>query len=94
MREIKQVLAWNMVAIACYGVIYAVLLSWNGNEQHLGVAILMMFTVALHVAACLVASIVFYILRKNEYGSAFLLATLVVGLVGFSVCFGGAMTLG
>jgi hypothetical protein len=93
MRELKQVLGWNMVALAGYTAIFYFLLLTKLTDS-ITSGFLMMVTVGLHAAACFLASLVFYFIGKTEYGSAFLLTTLVAGLVGFSVCFGGFYVMG
>ncbi len=93
MRELKQVLGWNMVALAGYTAIFYFLLLTKLTDS-ISSGFLMMVTVGLHAAACFLASLVFYFIGKTEYGSAFLLTTLVAGLVGFSVCFGGFYVMG
>ena len=42
-----------------------------------------------HAAACLIASIVLFILKRADLGTGFLLSALVIPLIGFSFCLGG-----
>jgi hypothetical protein len=66
-------------------------LGGNGVEKKLTFMVSMMVTVALHSAACFISSIIFFIIKRTNFGLAFLLATLLVGLIGFSLCLGGGM---
>jgi hypothetical protein len=49
----------------------------------------MVVSVALQSTACFVAGIVFFAMGRKPYGMAFLLASLLVGILGFSFCYGG-----
>ena len=42
----------------------------------------------IHLGLCVPAAIVFYILKKPSIGSGFLLASLFIGMIGFSMCVG------
>ncbi|MBK9449341.1 MAG: hypothetical protein IPN95_07980 [Bacteroidetes bacterium] len=93
MRELKQVLGWNMVVLVVYSAVFFIALLLKLTDE-LSLGFLMMVSVALHASTCFLASFVFFFIGKAEYASAFLLTTLVAGLVGFSVCFGGAYVMG
>ena len=93
MLELKKVLGWNMVVLAVYAAVFIIALLLKLTDD-LSLGFLMMVSVALHAATCFLASLVFFFIGKAEYASAFLLTSLVAGLVGFSVCFGGLNTIG
>ena len=87
MRDVWKVVGFNLLGLLAYGII-----------AHLVVLILcdriengMIYTVIgswIHLGLCVPAAIVFYILKKPSIGSGFLLASLFIGMIGFSMCVG------
>ena len=51
----------------------------------------MLIWVPLQTLACLITAIVFFAQNRTPHGQAFLVATFVVAVVGFSACWGGLM---
>ena len=49
----------------------------------------MLFWGAIQSVACFIAAIVLFIMKRPAYGLAFILASLVVLILGVSICFGG-----
>lgn len=51
----------------------------------------MLILVPLQTLACFITALVFFGKNRTPYGQAFLVATFVVAVVGFSACWGGLM---
>lgn len=54
----------------------------------------MALSVGLHVAACLIAFFVFFLMEYRTFQMGFLLSAFAVALLGFSFCFGGEYSSG
>jgi hypothetical protein len=87
MRDVWKVVGFNLLGLLGYGlVIHAVILIQGQLMENA-----MFYTVIgswIHLALCVPAAIVFYILKKPSIGSGFLLASLFIGMIGFSMCLG------
>jgi hypothetical protein len=88
-KTLGLVVGINLAVLLAYSVgMY--FLGTDGSSENLSFLIGMMVSIALHCVACLIASIVFFIIGRNNFALAFLLSTFVVGIVGFSLCYGGS----
>ena len=72
MRDVWKVVGFNLLGLLAYGII----------------AHLVVIGSWIHLGLCVPAAIVFYILKKPSIGSGFLLASLFIGMIGFSMCLG------
>ncbi len=88
MKEIAKVVGINLGVLLLVTILLYVT-TITGHDKS-GFAIFMMFWIALHTVVCLIAAIVLFITKRPEYGLAFIIAMLVVPIIGASFCFGGA----
>jgi hypothetical protein len=51
----------------------------------------MLFLVPIQTLVCFIAAIVLFSRGRSNYGAAFIVAALMVAVVGFSACWGGMM---
>lgn len=86
MKEIAKVVGINLGVLLLITVVIYV----TDTSNHSGFSILMMLWIALHTAICLIAAIVLFIMKRPNYGLAFIIAMLIVPIIGASFCFGGA----
>lgn len=88
MKEITKVVGFNLVILLAYSIVLG--LVFQNDQDYLGFPIYMMFAIGIQTIICFFTAIVFFILNKSDYGLAFIIAFLIVPLVGASFCFGGA----
>ncbi len=87
MRDVWKVVGFNLLGLLGYGLLIHVVMLIQGQLMENA----MVYTVIgswIHLALCVPAAIVFYILKKPSIGSGFLLASLFIGMIGFSMCLG------
>ncbi len=87
MRDVWKVVGFNLLGLLAYGIIVHLVVLLRGELMENG----MLYTVLvswIHVVLCVPTAIVFYILKKPSIGSGFLLASLFIGMIGFSMCLG------
>ncbi len=88
MREIGKVVGINLAALLGLTVLLVAIdagTSGGGGTVMGGMFLL----VPLQTIGCFIAAIVFFVMGRSNYGLAFILASLVVAVVGFSACWGG-----
>ena len=88
MKEIAKVVGINLAVLLLATVV--IYLSNVRGHENIGFALLMMFWIGLHTVVCLITAIVLFITKRPNYGLAFIIAMLIVPIVGASFCFGGA----
>lgn len=87
MRDVWKVIGFNLLGLLAYSGLIHLGLLVLGEDTQLGL-VYSVITSWVHLALCVIAAIVFFILRKPSIGSGFLLAALFVGMIGFSMCVG------
>ncbi len=88
-KLMAKVCGINLMVLLAYSVaMYGSTARQQGGEM--GFMASMMVMVAMHSGVCFIASIVFVIFKRTHFGLAFLLATLLVAVIGFSFCLAGA----
>lgn len=89
-KTIAKVCGINIGVLMIYSA-FCYLVTQTGSTENIGYMIFMMGSVGLHTAGCFIASLVFLIMGRGNYALAFLLSAFLVGVVGFSFCYGGAL---
>jgi hypothetical protein len=89
MDKIKTIVGINLIILVLYTVFINVT-STGTSERDLEIMVFTMLFVGAHVAVnVLVALVMFF--KKDVDAKYFLLSALVVGVVGFSACWGSVM---
>lgn len=89
MNEIKKIVGINLIILLVIIVIGGVTgLNESGQEQGLGAMILMALGIGTQTALLFGASLIQFLRRKTASGQAYLLASVLVLIVGFSACYG------
>jgi F0F1-type ATP synthase assembly protein I len=85
-----KVVGLNLVALL---VVMVSLMVWDALDGGGGGWVFggMIFWLPVHVLVCLVTCIVMFATKRTPQGQAWLVAMFVVGIVGFSACWGGMM---
>ncbi len=90
MREMGKVVGINLaVLLVLTGVFMAI--DTASNAQGGTVLGGMLILVPLQTVGCFITALVSFIMGKQNYGLAFIVAALAVAVIGFSVCWGGLM---
>ena len=89
---IGKVIGINLLILFVYTIlINAVVVSGEHSHRSIRISLLLMDKIGLHTIINFVLSIVFFIIKRNDLGKAFLLSTAVVLIVGFSSCYGNSI---
>lgn len=88
MKLTSVVFAINLAVLLLYSVGFIFLIN-DSREAGLVYMVMMMFFIAGHYAILLIASVVFYLMKRNPWGNAFIISSFLIALIGFSVCLGG-----
>lgn len=80
----------NLLGLLAYSGLLLMIESQTPDGARQGIfAFGVLFISLIHAAACFIASIVLFILKRPDLGTGFLLAALMIPLIGFSFCLGG-----
>lgn len=89
MNNIGKIAGINLLIMLAYMAI-----NWSANmgtpEGGLSYMVMAMLLVGAHALIMFIVSLVYFSRKENEIGKAWLLSALIVIVVGFSACFGGA----
>lgn len=88
-RYTLWVIGINLAIMLAYTI--GINMSYMGSSTHdagMGVVILTAFCLAIHVALTILIGTVLLVMKKREQGGSFMLASLVVLIIGFSACLG------
>jgi len=80
----------NLLTLLGYAVLAQLFSLIEQNGGAFIVLIMMMFCVALHTGVLVLGSVILLIGGKKEQAGQWILAALLVGVIGFSACWGGA----
>ncbi len=80
----------NLLVLLCYAVVIQLLSLLEKNGAGMVVLMGMMVAVAVHVGVLLIGSIVNLLGGKGPLAGQWLLSALIVGVIGFGTCWGGA----
>jgi hypothetical protein len=89
MREVGKIVGINIAILIAYTIILGATDLMTGGNQGYFLFGLMILPV-IHAAIDFVLAIVYLVIGRQERGLGFLLSVLVVPLIGFSTCLGGA----
>lgn len=86
----KPIIGINLALLLLYTIAVAIYgYDSNGTKYNsLGIAIFMLIGSGIHTIILLIMSIVFFIKKDKPKGKAYLLAALLVLVIGFSACTG------
>ncbi len=86
-----RLLRTNLLILLGYAVLIQVSSFFQGNDAGMLVLILMMFAVGAHVSVLIIGSLGQAIAKNNGKAAVqWLLNALLIGLIGFGTCWGGA----
>jgi hypothetical protein len=90
MKKFGKVVGINLAGVLFYSALIR-LVNWGeGGGGLTGILLLSAIAVGLHTLVCLVISLGSFASRDNEIGRVWLGTTVIVLVVGFSVCLGNA----
>jgi len=90
MKHIKIIALINLLLILVYSTTTTLILS----SDTLDVLVVLMLLVVTHGILNILVAIVFFIMRKNSYGKAFLLGAAIALVIGYSSCWGSGELIG
>ena len=93
MKPLNKILIINGVIMVLYFIFGLFANQGDDHYAGLGYMIIMMIAVAIHVVISLLIGVYHFVQKNNEMGRYFLLSALLIGVVGFSACFGGGTLL-
>lgn len=88
MQEIKKIVGINLIILVIYMIVINV--TSPASDRGLSILVSSMVFIGVHVGINLLVAIVLFI-QKHKNAKYYLLSTLVVGVIGFSACWGSAM---
>lgn len=80
----------NLLVLLAYAVIIQLLSLAEKSGGSMLVLIMMMVAVACHVGVLVIGSLVQLLSSKNQAAGQWILCALLVGVIGFGTCWGGA----
>ena len=88
MTPFKKVAGANLLILLIYTVV--IHNSVSVHDKQFEIMILMVYAVGLQVIINFITAIIFYFMKMEDFGRAFLSSSGLVLLIGFSTCFGSA----
>jgi hypothetical protein len=88
MNQLKKVLLINLLILLAYTALSGISSMGSRDHNGLGAMILMALAVALHFGILFIISIVKFARKDKQGGQAYLLASFLILLIGFSACYG------
>lgn len=89
MKNLSVVAGVNLAIVFVWSIIIRTEVT-GGNIHSVSILGASAYAVCLHVLACLVVSVIAFLLKKHEVAKTWLLSAGIVQLVGFSACLGNA----
>ncbi len=92
MKNFGKILGYNLIILLVYTVAIH-LMTGNGGlngENSLAIMIMMMLAVGFHVLVVFIISMVNFSKGAKDFGKSYLLASLLILVIGFSACWGSA----
>ena len=86
---VTRICGINLLLLTAYSIGFYLISMAANKGDYLVFLFMMALSIGLHVAACLVAFVVFFLMGHRTYQMGFLLSAFAVALLGFSFCFGG-----
>lgn len=81
----------HLLVLLAYAVVTFLVFRADGAEgAAMGILLVMMALVGFHTLGLLLAALVHFLARRTRQGRSHLLAALLVLVVGFGLCWGGA----
>lgn len=93
MREMGKVVGINLAVLLALTGIFMAIDAASANDGGF-VMMGMLFLVPIQTLGCFITSLAMFAIKRNEYGLGFIVAALVVAVVGFSACWGGISVVG
>jgi hypothetical protein len=86
----NRILRNNLFALLGYTVLIQLVAATQGNDASIVVLMWMMIAVGLHVGIALLMALYHALSSTGKDGGSWLLSALIVAIVGFGLCYGGA----
>ena len=89
MKPLNKILLINGIIMLIYAIAIIPVVETEKAYAGIGFMLFMMYAVGIQTVVNLIIGIYHFVMKNNERGRYFLLSALLIGVVGFSACFGG-----